>query len=128
MTEILLNKTQNRNPSILLESLHCTRNSVHSVRRVVSLRLDFNIITEFVLKKTKAFCPTIGARRSCRRGKTPMAFSCSFIRMIFFFLKILISLPENNNPFRLDILFHSHEYPSKWAFCPTLVYTFHYVT
>ena len=81
----------------------------------------------FLVKK--AFYPTIGAKRPFRRGKTPMAVSYLILRLnwYFFFRKILIPLAEKNNPVKSDILFDLYEYvSSRWAFCPTLVYTFHY--
>ena len=38
-------------------------------------------------------------------------------------------MPEKNNPVRSDILADFYEYVfSRWAFCPTLIYTFHYET
>ena len=38
-----------------------------------------------------------------------------------------MSLAEKNNSVRSDILFDFYEYVfSRWAYCPTLAYTFHY--
>ena len=62
-------------------------------------RYDFNFITEFVFLKNMAFCPTIGAKPPFRWGKT------SHSQIKFFFQKILILMPKNNNPVRSDILF-----------------------